>query len=172
MNNISNLIIPVFILVIIVYGVLKKTNVYESFLIGAKEGLVMVFDIFPSILAMIFAINIFLDSNILVLLTNKISPFLDFFSIPVDIVPMALLRPISGTATLSLMNEIFFNYGPDSFIGFLVSILQGCTDTTFYVLLLYFGSIRIVRTRYALFVGLFADFIGVVLAIVFTNIFF
>lgn len=172
LNNISIVIIPIFIFSIVLYAVYKRNNVYESFLEGAKEGLSMSFDIFPSIIAMIFAINIFLDSNILLDITNFLSPVLNNLSIPLDIIPMALLRPISGTATLSLMNKIFLDFGPDSYIGFLSSIVQGCTDTTFYVLLLYFGSVKITKTRYALKVGLFADFMGIIFALLITNIFF
>lgn len=172
MNNYANYIIPIFTLCIVLYGVIKKINVYESFLDGAKEGLIMVFDIFPSILGMIFAINIFLDSSVLNEITNFLNPVINFLKIPKEIIPMGILRPISGTATLALMNEIFLKNGPDSTVGILASIMQGCTDTTFYVLLLYFGSVKILKTRYALAVGLFADFIGIVLAIFFTNIFF
>lgn len=172
MNNISVVIIPIFIFIIVFYGTVKKINIYESFLAGAKEGLSMSFDIFPSIIGMIFAINIFLDSNFLWSVTGILEPLLDLLKIPTEIIPMALLRPISGSATLTLMNEIFIQYGPDSYIGYLASIVQGCTDTTFYVLLLYFGSVKIVKTRYALKVGLFADFMGIIFALIITNIFF
>lgn len=172
MNSFSNVIIPLFIFVIVFYGVKKKLNVYESFLEGAKEGLVMSFEIFPSLLAMIFAVNIFLDSGFLISVLSIFKNLLGNINVPFEILPMALLRPISGTATLTLMNELFYEFGPDSFIGSLASIMQGCTDTTFYVLMLYFGSVKITKTRYALKVGLCADFIGIILAIIFTNIFF
>ncbi len=172
MNNFSTLVIPLFVVIIVLYGLIKEINIYESFLVGAKEGLVMSFDIFPSIIGMLFAINIFLDSNFLFSFTSIFENFLNILKVPIEILPMALLRPISGTATLTLMNEIFLKYGPDSFLGFLSSIVQGCTDTTFYVLLLYFGSVKITKTKYALKVGLFADFMGLVFAIIVTNIFF
>ncbi len=172
MNNISIIILPLFVLLIVIYGVRKKVDIYESFIVGAKEGCKMTFEIFTSILAMIFAVNIFLDSNIILSLSTLLKPFLDILNIPFEILPMAILRPISGTATLSLMNEIFLLHGPDSYIGRLASIVQGCTDTTFYVLLLYFGSVRITKTRYALKVGLFADLMGIVLAILLTKFFF
>ena len=172
MNRFSIIIIPIIIFIIVFYGYIKKINVYNSFLEGAKEGLVMSFEIFPTLIAMIFAINLFLESKFLSIFTNLLSPFLNSLNIPTEILPMALLRPISGTATLTIMNEIFIKYGVDSFVGFLASIVQGCTDTTFYVLMLYFGSINIIKTRYALKVGLFADFIGILLAFVISNIFF
>ena len=85
---------------------------------------------------------------------------------------MALLRPISGTASLAIMNDLFKTFGPDSFIGYLASILQGCTDTTVYVIALYFGSIKVTKIKHALWTGLFADLVGIIMAIVLTNLFF
>ncbi len=172
MNILSKIVIPLFILLIIFYGVKKKINIYDVFLEGAKEGLIMVFHITPTILAMVFAVNLFLDSNFLEGILNFISPILDILNIPLNIIPMALLRPISGTASMAIMNDIFIKFGPDSFIGRLASTLQGCTDTTIYVLALYFGSIKVTKTRYALPVGLFADLMGIIAAFIITFIFF
>lgn len=172
MNLLSKIIIPLFVLLIIFFGVKKKINVYNSFLSGAKEGLVMVFHIAPTIIAMVFAVNIFLDSKFLEGILGFLEPFLNNTKIPMDIIPMALLRPISGTASLAIMNDIFINFGPDSFVGRLASTLQGCTDTTIYVLALYFGSIKVTKTRYSLKVGLFADLCGIIAAFVITTIFF
>lgn len=172
MNTISKMIIPLFVFFIIFYGFNKKVNVYDTFLIGAKEGLIMVFHIAPTIIAMVFAVNIFLDSHFLEGALSFIKPLFELSNIPIDILPMAILRPISGTASLAIMNDIFINFGPDSFIGRLASTLQGCTDTTIYVLALYFGSIKVTKTRYSLPVGLFADLMGIIAAFVITFIFF
>ena len=172
MNNLSIVVIPIFVLLIISYGVIKKVNVYESFLEGAKEGLILTFNIVPTIIAMVFAINIFLDSHFIYSFLSIFERFLSSINIPIEIMPMALLRPISGTATLAIMNDLFINYGPDSYLGRLSSILQGCTDTTIYVLALYFSSIGIKKTRYALPVGLFADFIGIISAFLITLLIF
>lgn len=172
MNRLSSIIIPLFVLFVIFYGAKKKVNVYESFLEGAKEGLIITFKIFPAIMAMVFAINIFLDSNFIYLFLNIFKGLLNIINIPIDIVPMALLRPISGTATLAIMNDIFIKYGPDSFLGRLASILQGCTDTTVYVIALYFSSVGIKKIRYALKVGLFADFVGILMAFILTMLLF
>lgn len=171
MNILSKIIIPLFVLLVIFYGVKKHVNVYEAFLSGAKEGLITVFNIAPTIIAMVFAVNIFLDSGFLEGILSFLKPFFTS-KIPMDIIPMALLRPISGTASLAIMNGIFANFGPDSFVGRLASTLQGCTDTTIYVLALYFGSIKVTKTRYALKVGLFADLCGIIAAFVITSIFF
>lgn len=172
MNTLSKIIIPLFVILIIFYGFKKKVNVYDSFLEGAKEGLIMVFHITPTIIAMVFAVNIFLDSHFLEWSLKFLEPLFNLTKVPIDILPMALLRPISGTASLAIMNDIFLRFGPDSYVGRLASTLQGCTDTTIYVLALYFGSIKVSKSRYALPVGLFADFMGIVAAFVITWLFF
>lgn len=172
MNTISKLIIPLFVLIVIFYAFRKKVMIYDTFLEGAKEGLITVFHIFPSILAMVFAINIFLNSHLLETIFGVISPFLEKINLPISILPMAFVRPISGTASLAIMNEIFVNFGPDSFVGRLASTIQGCTDTTIYVLALYFGSIKISKTRYALSTGLFADLVGILASFLVVSLLF
>lgn len=159
---ISKIIIPLFVVTIILYGLKKKINIYDVFLKGAKEGLITVFNIFPSVIAMVFAVNILLSSELLETLLVFLKPIFSYFNLPFNILPMAIVRPISGTASLAILNNLLRDFGPDSFIGRLASTLQGCTDTTIYVLALYFGSIKVTKTRYALKVGLFADFIGIV----------
>lgn len=172
MNTLSKIVIPLFVFFIVFYGFIKKVNLYDSFLEGAKEGLNISVNIFPNVLAMVFAINIFLDSNFVYEILRVFEGFLMKFNIPLDILPMAILRPISGTATLAIMNDIFMSYGPDSYAGRLASVLQGCTDTTIYVLALYFGSIGVKKIRYSLVVGLIADLIGITIAFILTAIFF
>lgn len=172
MEIISKIILPIFVVGIVFYGVKKKVNVYDVFLEGAKEGLATTFSIFPAIIAMIFAINIFLDSNFLEFLIALIRPILGNFNMPIEIIPMALLRPVSGTASLAIMNDIFKSFGPDSLAGRLSSILQGCTDTTVYVIALYFGTIKVNKIKHALWVGLFADLAGIIMAFILTNLFF
>ena len=172
MSIISKIILPLIVLFVIYNGLLKKLDIYNSFLTGAKEGLVTVFNIIPAILAMVFAVNIFLDSKVLFFALGGLKRLFVYLNIPFSILPMALLRPISGTASLAILNDIFNTYGPDSYAGLLASVLQGCTDTTIYVLALYFGSIKVTKTKYALPVGLFADLVGIVSAFVITKIFF
>ena len=172
MEIISKIVLPIFIIGIIVYGIKKKINIYDVFLEGAKEGLVTTFSIFPAVIAMIFAINIFLDSNVLYFFIGLLEPIIGGINIDLEIIPMAILRPISGTASLAIMNEIYMQFGPDSFTGRLASVLQGCTDTTIYVIALYFGTVKITKIKHALWVGLFADLIGITMAFVLTNLFF
>ena len=166
----SHFVIPIIVLIILIYGIYKKRNIYEDFLDGAKEGMILMYNIIPAIIAMTFAINIFIKSNSINIILNIIRPIIK--NIPIEVIPMAVLRPISGTATLAVLQNIFALYGPDSFIGRLASTIQGCTDTTIYVLALYFGSIKITKTRYALFVGLFADLVGIIASVIIVSIFF
>lgn len=161
-------VIPIIVLFIIVYSYKKKVNIYDEFLVGAKEGLVVAFNLVPSVVAMVLAINIFVRSGILEFFLS----FLPNIGIPIEALSMAILRPISGNAALAMMNQVFTLYGPDSYAGYLTSIIQGCTDTTIYVLALYFGSVKITKTRHALCAGLFADFCGLVAAFVLCYIFF
>ncbi len=172
MNLLSQIVIPLFVVGVIFYGFKKKINVYESFLSGAKEGLNITLNIFPAIIAMVFAINIFLDSNFIYFLLSSLRGVFETLHIPLEIMPMALLRPVSGTASLAIMNDIFRQFGPDSYLGRLASILQGCTDTTIYVLALYFSSIGIKKIRYSLGVGLFADLVGIIVAFLLTSLLF
>lgn len=156
----SNYILPVIVLVIVMYGIYKKIDVYDVFIEGAKDSVKLVINMFPCILAMIFAVNIFLNSGLLEIFSNS------------KILSIILMRPISANASLSILNDIFKIYGPDSYIGFVGSIIQGCTDTTFYILTLYFGSVKIKKMRYSLFVCLCADLIGAISAIFLARLFF
>ena len=170
--NVSNFIVPIFVLFILIYGFKKKVNIYDSFLVGAKDGLLTIFRIAPAVIAMVFATNIFLNSHFFEFIFSYFTPILNAFNIPINVLPMALVRPISGTASLAIMSNIFEVYGPDSFVGRLASNLQGCTDTTIYVLALYFGSIKVTKTKHALSAGLFADAVGIIAAFLITFIFF
>lgn len=158
----NNYLIPVVVLIIILFGYLKKCNIYDSFVEGALDGLKIVVEILPVLLAMIFAVNIFVGSDILSMVGGKFK----------DVVPMMVLRPISGNASLAMLSKIYQECGVDSFTSFLSSIIQGATDTTIYVLALYFGSIKVKNSRYALLVGLFADFCGILTAVIVARLFF
>ena len=170
MKVISYILIPVMILFIVIYGFYKKVDIYSSFIEGAKEGLKSVVNIFPFTISMVFAVNIFLHSGIL----KDAFSYIGFFSKSINpsILAMMFLRPISGSASLVIMSDIFKTIGPDSFLGRLASTIQGSTDTTFYVITLYFGSVGITKIRYALKAGLFADLIGIIMSFVFVYLLF
>ena len=172
MQNISNFIIPIMVLGIIGYALIKKINIYDVFVEGSKESYDMVLTMFPCMLAMIFGVNIFIKSGVLEYIFGFFQNILDFLHIPLEIVPMAIMRPISGTSSLAILNTILETYGPDSFVGRLASVIQGSTDTTFYILTLYFGSIGIKKIRYSLWAGLAADMIGIASAVIIVNCMF
>lgn len=172
MVKLSEWIVPIFVLSILIYGRIQKVSVYDSFIIGAKNGLILIFQIAPAVIAMVFATNLFLKSNFLLYCFSFLTPVLNLIHVPIEVLSMALVRPISGTASLAVMNSLFASYGPDSFVGRLASTLQGCTDTTIYVLALYFGSIKVKNTKHALSAGLFADFVGILAAFMLTFVFF
>lgn len=159
------------VLFIILYGFFKKVDVYDTFIEGIKESFSMIINLFPTFIAMILAVNLFTNSGVLDFLLSLIKPVLNIFNIPGEIFPLALVRPISGSASLAYLNTIFSKFGPDSFIGLLGSVMQGCTDTTFYVISLYFGSIGIKKIRYSMFAALFADLVGIVASIIVVNMF-
>jgi spore maturation protein B len=171
-TTISSIILPLLILIIIFYGFIKRVNVYDTFVEGAKEGMELSISIFPYLLGMIFSVNILLRSNFLDMLFNFIEPFFKFIKIPIEVLPMAIFRPISGNASLVIMSDIFKVHGPDSFIGRIASVIQGSNDTTIYILTLYFGSIGIKKIKYALWAGLCADLIGIIASIIFVSIIF
>ena len=166
----TSIIIPFMVLFIVFYGYIKKIDVYNSFIEGCKESFEMIFKIFPNLIAMILSINLLINSNILEIFKVILNPILDVFKIPFEIIPMSILRPISGTSTLAILNNIMAKYGVDSLVSTIASVIQGSTDTTFYVLTLYFGSIGIKKIRYSMFAGLFADLMGIISAIVIVKI--
>jgi spore maturation protein B len=157
---ISIFAIPVMIAAILIWGVVKKVHVYEVFVDGAKEGFSTAIRIIPYLVAMLFAIGMFRASGAMDLLVAAIAPVTNLIHMPAEALPMALMRPLSGSGSLGLMTEIMKAHGPDSFIGVLVSTMFGSSETTFYVLAVYFGAVGIKNTRHAVPVGLIADLAG------------
>lgn len=161
----SNWIVPLLILVIPLYAfAAKRVRVYESFIEGAKEGFQIGVRIMPYLVAILVAIGMFRASGAMDWLVAGLKPLVSWFGFPPEALPSSLMRPFSGSAAFAMSSDIFKVYGPDSFIGRLVSVIQGSTETTFYVLAIYFGSIAVRRTRYALAASLAADLAGIVSA--------
>lgn len=169
---ISMWLIPCFILLVLIVATSKKIATYEEFVEGGKEGVKMAFSLLPFLVGMIVSIGILRSSGALEAFVIFLSPVLQFIGIPAEVVPLALVRPISGTAALGMTSELINEYGPDSFIGRLVSTMQGSTDTTLYILTVYFGAVRIKKMRYALKVGLLADLIGILASVIIVSIVF
>lgn len=168
----SSWIIPCFILLILLTATYKRLPTYELFVEGGKEGIQMAFSLLPFLLGMIVSISILRSSGALEAFIELITPVLIIFGIPPEIVPLALIRPLSGTAALGMTTELTQTYGPDSFIGRLAATMQGSTDTTLYILTIYFGAVGIKRMRYALKVGLLSDLVGITAAIIIVKLIF
>ncbi|MBO0958107.1 spore maturation protein [Neobacillus sp. MM2021_6] len=170
--KISLTFIPLLIGFILLYGTFKKVPTYESFVEGGKEGIKIAVSIIPFLVGMLVAISIFRASGALDALMNWIRPVMKSMGIPAEIVPLLIIRPISGTAALGMTSDLIASYGPDSFIGRLASVLQGSTDTTFYVLTVYFGAVGIKKMGDALKVGLLADVVGIIVSIIIVTFIF
>lgn len=171
-SALSMWIVPAIIAVILVYGTWRRVPTYESFVEGGKEGIMIAISIIPFLVGMLVAITVFRASGALDFFIGFIQPLLNRMGVPADIVPLALIRPISGTAALGVMSDLISVHGPDSFIGRLASVIQGSTDTTFYVLTVYFGAVGIKKMGDALKVGLLADLVGISAAIIIVTILF
>lgn len=161
---INNLIIPVLILIIIIYGLLKKIDIYNEFIKGAKEAIKLSINLFPPMLAMVLGVNIFIKSNFL-------NDILSIIKLNNDLVPLMITRSISGSSSLAILNNILAK-NPDSKLGLIASVMQGTTETTIYIITIYFGTVGIKKSKKALFIGLFADFISALLSIIIINIFY
>lgn len=171
-NNISKYAIPFILLAIPTYGLLKKVKLYESFTEGAKNGFDTAVRIIPYLVAMLVSIGVFRASGALDLLVSFLSPITELIGMPAEVLPMAFMRPLSGGGATGIMSELIATHGPDSLIGRMVSVMMGSTETTFYVLAIYFGSVSIKKTRHALPAGLIADFVGIITAVVVSNLIF
>ncbi|MDQ0161487.1 spore maturation protein [Aeribacillus alveayuensis] len=165
-------LIPMIIAFILIYGTFKKIETYEAFVEGGKQGIEIAFSIIPYLVGMLVSISIFRASGALDFFIHITKPVLDVLHVPAEIVPLAIIRPISGTAALGMTTNLISTYGPDSFIGRLAATMQGSTDTTLYILTVYFGAVGIKKMGDALKVGLLADLMGIIASIVIVTIIF
>lgn len=157
---------------ILIYGTLKKVPTYEAFVEGGKEGITMSFSIIPFLVGMLVAISVFRASGALDFIVQFLKPLLEMLQVPAEILPLAIIRPISGTAALGMTSDLISVHGADSFIGRLAATIQGSTDTTFYVLTVYFGAVGIKKMGDAVKVGLLADLVGIIAAIIVVTLVF
>lgn len=171
-EKISVAILPILILLILTFGVIKKIPLYEEFVEGAKDGFKVSISIIPYLVALIVAISMFRASGALDWIAEIFGFVLNKFQISADIVPIMLTRSLSGSATLGLFSELASKNGADSFTTMLAAIMVGSSETTFYVLSVYFGSIGIKKFRYALLTGIIADITGILLSIWVAKMFF
>lgn len=172
MQAISKYAIPFMFVGIVTFGMAKKVKVYESFTEGAKEGFHTAVRIIPFLVAMLVAIGAFRASGAMELLTKALSPVTKAIGIPGEVLPMAFMRPLSGGGAQGVMSDMLTTHGPESILGRISAVMMGSTETTFYVLAVYFGAVSIKKTRHALPVGLLADLAGLLTAVYVTKLFF
>ena len=172
MTVISIFAIPLVLLAFLGWGLIKKVKVYEVFVEGAKEGFGVAIRIIPYLVAMLAAIGIFRASGALDLLIAVLTPATNLIGMPPETLPMALMRPLSGSGSLGIMSELMKVHGPDSLIGIMASTMYGSSETTFYVLAVYFGSVSVKSTRHAVPTGLIADLAGMLAAVWIVNLMF
>lgn len=164
-------IIPLIVIIFVVIGIIKKVPVFEVFCQGASGGLKTVLTIAPTLMGLITAVTMLRESGALDALISLITPFADKLGFPAEIVPVAILRPVSGGGSTALLIDIFERLGPDSLAGKIVSVMAGSTETTFYAITLYFGSVGVKKIRHTLVAGLMADLTAVIFSVLTVRLF-
>ena len=162
-------IMPLMILLLLGYALYKRVNVYEAFTRGAQEALPLLVQVLPFMAAMMIAMNLFRSSGALSAFIRWIEPLLSKLGIPAELVPLLVLRPFSGSAAIALLQDVFTNHGVDSFAGLAASLMLGSTETIFYTVALYFGSIGVRKTRITIAVALLSGVVGAVAAFLFAQ---
>lgn len=162
----SNFAMPFMIIVIVLYGVIERKKVFDIFLDGAKEGVGVVFNIFPTLVGLFVAIGALRSSGVIDLIVSFLTPVFDLFNFPSEVLPLALIRPISGSASIAVATDIMNNFGIDTDIGFIASVIMGSTETTVYTIAVYTSSVGIKKTRFVLWAALIADFVGMLISVV------
>ena len=172
MQIISLWALPAILILILTMGLCKKVPLYETFTDGAKDGFKVAVNIIPYLVAIIVGISMFRASGIIEMISNICSPILSYFNVPAETIPVMIVRPLSGSAALGVFSDIAQNLGPDAYATKLAAVMIGSSETTFYVLAVYFGAVGISKLRYALIVGLLADAISILAAIAVCNLMF
>ena len=162
----SSSAIPIIIAIIVIYGLLEKNKVYDTFVEGAKEGIEIVVKLFPTLLGLFIAIGTLRSSGVLDCIIQFISPITSILHIPSEIMPLAILRPISGSASTAVATDIMTNFGVDSKIGLIASTIMGSTETTFYTIAIYTSCVGIKKIRFVLACALLGDLVGMLTSVV------
>jgi spore maturation protein B len=166
MNLLVLFILPLLIVGITAYGLVKKVKIYEEFVVGAKDGFDIAVRIIPYLVAILFAIGMFRASGAMDWMILGLKPILGIFGFPAEVLPMAIIRPLTGSGSVGVLADMIATYGEDSIFVKIAGTMFGSTETTFYVVAVYFGAISVRKTKYAIQAGLAADFTGAVMAVV------
>lgn len=165
-NYISIIAVPAIIVIILLYGIFERKNVFDLFLKGANDGVKIVINIFPTLIGLFLAIGALSSSGILDFIISLLTPLLEYLKIPSEIMPLSILRPISGSGSIAVATELMKKYGVDSFIGLIVGTIMGSTETTLYTIAVYTGSVKIKKIRFVVFAALMADITGMIMSVV------
>ena len=165
-NFISNLAMPLIILIIVVYGFLERKEVFDQFIEGAKDGIKIVINIFPTLTGLFLAVGALRNSGVIDIVVKLIEPILNLVNFPSEIMPLAILRPISGSSSIAIATDIMKNFGVDSQIGIMSAVIMGATETTLYTIAVYSSSVKIKKTRFVLIASLIADIVGIMTSII------
>ena len=165
-------VMPAFASVIVVFGLIKRVPVFDIFLKGAKEGMQILYSIAPTIIGLVFAVDLLRSSGSIDAICNFIEPVADYLGFPKEIVPMVLLRPVSGSGSTALLTSLYEQCGPDSFAGRVASVLAGSSETTFYAIAMYFGCIKVKKIRHTLFAAIIADITAAVMSVLTVRLYF
>jgi spore maturation protein B len=172
LNIISILAMPLIISIIIIHGILKKVEVFAVFQNGAKDGINACFRILPSLIALFVAINMFKNSGALDFIVKLLAPLFSFLKIPPEVLPLAFMRPISGSASLAIVTDLLNTYGANSLIGRTVSVMMGSTETTFYTVAVYYAAVGVKDVRWTIKAALLADLVGILTSCWIVRLFF
>lgn len=162
----SNLAMPLIILIIVIYGFLEKKEVFDKFIEGAKDGINIVINIFPTLIGLFLAVGALRSSGVINIVIKLVEPLLNIVNFPTEIMPLAFLRPISGSSSIAIATDIMKNFGVDSQIGIMAGVIMGATETTLYTIAVYSSSVKIRKTRFVLIVALTADIVGIITSII------
>ncbi len=165
-NFLSNLAMPLIILMIVIYGVIEKKEVFDKFIEGAKEGIKIVINIFPTLIGLFLAVGALRSSGVIDIVIKILDPLLNIINFPTEIMPLALLRPISGSSSIAVATDIMKTFGVDSQIGIMAAVIMGATETTLYTIAVYSSSVKIKKTRFVLIAALTADIVGIITSII------
>lgn len=168
-NYLSKSIIPIIFLLIITYGMFKGRRVYEWFIEGAKEGLDVVKRIFPYILAMIIAVQVFREAKLMDVLNCILSPVVNLIGLPKEIIPLVIIKPLSGSGAIGVFTDIIKSYGADTKIGLIASVIMGTTETIFYTITVYYGAVKVKKIRHTLWAAVIADITAIIMSIFVVN---
>ena len=171
LTYLSKSIIPIIFLLIITYGMFKGKQVYEWFLEGAKEGMNVCIRIFPCILAIIIAVEIFKKADLMDLVTGMLSPITNLIGLPKELIPLVVIKPLSGSGAIGVFTDIIKSCGPYTKVGLTASVIMGTTETIFYTITVYFGAVKVKKIRHTLWAAVFADLTAIIMSILVVNIF-